>query len=1425
MARIALVIATLGLTLLLGIATEARAQGAQACSTATEPQAITSIDAPFYPVKPLGNGTFRRRDLEFQWDAQYDLPGTLKLSETDQLTLEQLGMTFADRRGLNPFGADLSDIRLVYEYFRADTTPAYNNNPFAPSGIVVGRPESYPICNPGCGGLLATPPLDRGHLDHYLYFPGHDPTNHATWPSRFYTAKEDSSTGPEGQGSWWVSDAQWTVWPINTIQTHGPANASPAARTDLDGTGWARPGGGANVAFCHEFTHSLPNGGPNSSALDEIFGLGAEAVAGNLLSPSNFDVSYVYGLVSTSQQQHKWMFASYLAYNFRGIDTSPTLTGFQDDLFYRWAKGDRHLYALAPLLSDAICAECSPTLKPYFHPPGVSLSGHDRLQLLIHNWRVANFVNNSSLAAGQYGYPPQFGFTPKDNAGAWQNRNGNSGDDVHVTPPEIIARPTMAVRETTMVGTRYSAAGSFPMSLQPFGSEYWIVRADPALGTTVRDLVVRVSPEGIYRCVVQPGGDPPPPTFITDVRLMASVVGYSVPADSLSSGQLWAHPEWAVQALTPIWVDADSVAGGLELVLPGFGTTVNAAVVVISLGDGPGGGWSRLRGQAGSEGILPYRLSLALRTAPYQDPNPVAFMADPLLIDESPTWSPAGDEIAYVCRDAVSGLSGICFKPVDVGSPLLLTPATTEVRAEPDWSPRGDWIAFSREAPGGSGDGHIWVVNRWTQVQRQITSGQGLSDASPAFEPHGQRIAYIRSYPGQMNEPQVLNMRQLRRINLDGTGDILLADLTPMGGEGSLRWSPDGRFVYFARNGSLYAVPADGGTPIARPALLSGAKSFDFHRGQGRLLAEQAGVMIPSGCTGPQPTFPFVRLALRDTLANDTQTRFYRTGAQFFQPRWSPEGTRIAYSSNQNTANNPTSANRDVFIGQVSYNHAPTIPFLPDVTIPAGPTFEMEVWMAPDPDGEAITDDAPSRYLPPGATFNPGTHRFTWPNPGPPMSEHFVVFRRMDGSGGVATKVVRIAVSAAAIADLNLDVVGSDLVWLTWTAPGASGGPSAVEYDLRYAQFAITEANFGYSSRAWDVPPSAAPGTIQTHKIGGLSSCTPYWFAIKSKDVGGNWSPISNVPSTTTMCGGGGGEMSAREVGPTVAGAEPGRAEPAFARPGERDSTHVALVVEMAGTALAPRWSVHYLPAEEQAALEGDGFSGIVLQGPDAESGWSERARLALPGAGWRFGLRALRRPTRLIFFGAYDLQQTWNVVAPGGANTANAMTLAAAGHSRDGDLTASLGASDGYSAGLGKGDTLTLRYAPTTAAYDSAPPWFMVVGPAGSTGDLQGFRGRGVGDGEAKPTAFALRQNRPNPFSGTTEIRFELPAETPVRLEVFDAQGRVVRTLAGGAFPAGFHSVTWDQRDASGARVRPGIYFYRMVAGSFRAQRKMVLL
>jgi hypothetical protein len=49
------------------------------------------------------------------------------------------------------------------------------------------------------------------------------------------------------------------------------------------------------------------------------------------------------------------------------------------------------------------------------------------------------------------------------------------------------------------------------------------------------------------------------------------------------------------------------------------------------------------------------------------------------------------------------------------------------------------------------------------------------------------------------------------------------------------------------------------------------------------------------------------------------------------------------------------------------------------------------------------------------------------------------------------------------------------------------------------------------------------------------------------------------------------------------------------------------------------------------------------------------------------------------------------------------------------------------------------------------------------------------------------------------------------------------VATLADAHYPAGFHAVQWGGRKPAG--IGPGIYMYRVIAGAFRSQRKMILL
>jgi hypothetical protein len=96
--------------------------------------------------------------------------------------------------------------------------------------------------------------------------------------------------------------------------------------------------------------------------------------------------------------------------------------------------------------------------------------------------------------------------------------------------------------------------------------------------------------------------------------------------------------------------------------------------------------------------------------------------------------------------------------------------------------------------------------------------------------------------------------------------------------------------------------------------------------------------------------------------------------------------------------------------------------------------------------------------------------------------------------------------------------------------------------------------------------------------------------------------------------------------------------------------------------------------------------------------------------------------------------------------------------------------------------------------------------------------------DGPPTPEAFALAAPAPNPCLSGTGIAFALPHETDVRLEVFDATGRLVRTLVTGTLPAGRHATWWDARDRTGAGVGAGLYFCRLRAGTFEASRRLVV-
>jgi len=93
-------------------------------------------------------------------------------------------------------------------------------------------------------------------------------------------------------------------------------------------------------------------------------------------------------------------------------------------------------------------------------------------------------------------------------------------------------------------------------------------------------------------------------------------------------------------------------------------------------------------------------------------------------------------------------------------------------------------------------------------------------------------------------------------------------------------------------------------------------------------------------------------------------------------------------------------------------------------------------------------------------------------------------------------------------------------------------------------------------------------------------------------------------------------------------------------------------------------------------------------------------------------------------------------------------------------------------------------------------------------------------------PTVFSLDQNYPNPFNPVTTIRFALPADLTVRLEVYNVLGQYITTLIDGVYhTAGYYESIWDARDASGKIIPSGIYIYRITAGDFIETKSMILM
>lgn len=292
------------------------------------------------------------------------------------------------------------------------------------------------------------------------------------------------------------------------------------------------------------------------------------------------------------------------------------------------------------------------------------------------------------------------------------------------------------------------------------------------------------------------------------------------------------------------------------------------------------------------------------------------------------TWSPDGSQIAFLHTN--NGSADISVKSVGAGKPRAVATGPHD-ELTPRWSPDGQKIAFLSDR--GNGLELLWVPPTGGAERRIASTGIPFLEqwmgiyalGAMPWSPDGETLVFSRR--------QSLGEEALWRVDVD-TGDKRQLTEPPKGHhDRDAAWSPDGRWIAFARYGpdrvGLWRIPASGGeaetvevnehsnrgpswTPNGRNLVF-----FSDRSGSYDLWMTPAEGGIPRQMTaGPGPDYlPVVSSTGRvlftrwghqtdlywmdTTRPGKAHERLTFNTRENYAPRVAPDGHRIAYHSDR----------------------------------------------------------------------------------------------------------------------------------------------------------------------------------------------------------------------------------------------------------------------------------------------------------------------------------------------------------------------------------------------------------------------------------------------------------------------------------------------------------------------------------------------